>query len=82
MATTINETIVKNITVHGKNRIGCERHEKDVMIAYMDEEREGIHDLFLTSAQASGLLAALKQALESNDPRDSCGKPNNEEGMK
>lgn len=67
METSINETIIKHISVHGQSCIGCERHEKDVMITFMDEEKENVHDLFLTTSQADGLLNELKRVLESND---------------
>ena len=65
---TETEVNVKNITVHDKNCIGCKKHDKYIMISYMDhnDKNNNIIDLFLTQNQAYHLLNTLKQKIDEN----------------
>lgn len=61
------EIDVRNIVVHGKDCSGCKRHEKAIMLTYI-ENKEGaeIIDLFLTQEQAEGLILALSKNIKDN----------------
>ena len=65
---TKNEINVKNITVHDKKCIGCKKHDKDIMISYMDynDKNNKIIDLFLTKDQSEYLLNILKKKINEN----------------
>lgn len=62
---------LKNIRAYGKWCYGCEKHGKDIMLAFMYEGDKGnngafVHDLFLTQEMAEHLVEELADAVEGN----------------
>lgn len=47
-----------NIAVNGKKCIGCQRHQREIMLSFM-EDKGTIHDIFLTTEQAQKLFQDL-----------------------
>lgn len=66
----MNEAIIKEIRAFGKGCLGCERHKKDIMLAYNSEGNENIVDLFLSQKQAEGLVSELSEALSRNEQKE------------
>lgn len=62
----IMETVTKDIRCYGKHVIGCEKHNRDVMISYCGNS-EIIHDVFLTQEQAKKLSKELLEIIQRND---------------
>lgn len=68
------ELIIKNIRTHYRGVNGCKRHKRDVMVSFMHEGDESVHDIFLTQEQAEGLLKDLTATLAHNaDDMDNNG---------
>ena len=61
------EKEITSITVHGNECIGCKKHNKDIMIAYTDNNSDEIIDLFLSTEQAESLLKRLSEGLAENE---------------
>jgi len=60
---------LKNIRAYGKWCYGCEKHGKDIMLAFMhegDENPHGVHDLFLTQEMAEYLVCELTDEVNRN----------------
>ncbi len=62
---------LKNIRAYDKTVYGCQKHGKDVMIAFMFEGDKGdngtfVHDLFLTQKMAEYLVCELTDAVNRN----------------
>lgn len=72
-ALTGTEFLAENVTVHGKNCVGCQRWDRDIMVSFMDKNKSydgGIgtyFDLFLTTEQAIRLRDGLTKELKRND---------------
>ena len=62
----VMELIIKNIRTHYRGVNGCKRHKRDVMVSFMHEGDESVHDIFLTQEQAEGLLKDLTATLAHN----------------
>ncbi len=63
------ELIIDTINAYDKECHGCQRHNRDVMIAITQENEpveHAVHDLFLTQAQAEKLLQSLTKVVNSN----------------
>lgn len=61
MAYSTKEKEVLTITAQGKDCIGCQKHQKDIMISYTSKGEDQIIDLFLTEYQARTLLENLNK---------------------
>tara|TARA_B110000093_G_C12949501_1_gene401816 strand:+ start:2078 stop:2281 length:204 start_codon:yes stop_codon:yes gene_type:complete len=61
------EKEIKNVTVHGNECIGCDKHKKDIMIACSINGSDEILDLFFTTEQAESLLKRLGERLAENE---------------
>jgi hypothetical protein len=59
------EIQVEQITVHGKDCIGCEKSKKDIMISYTDKDGD-IIDLFLSQKKAEELYKELDKRIFFN----------------
>jgi hypothetical protein len=70
MENTEHETEVKNIRAYDKGVKGCQRHDKDVMLAFDSTNEEyDIKDLFLTQEQAEFLHKELGEVIARNNER-------------
>ena len=61
------ELIATTIRAYDSGCIGCQRHDRDIMLSFMyegDPERSKIHDLFLTQEQALALHKELGERIE------------------
>ena len=67
MEYTRTEKEIKYVTVHGNECNGCEKHKKDIMIAYNHNGSDDIIDLFFTTEQAQSLLKRLGERLAENE---------------
>mgnify|MGYP000888473574 CR=1 FL=1 len=61
------EFIVKDLSVHSKNCIGCGYHKKAVLISFSTPKDLRIHDIFLTNTQAQQLIIQLRKTLRNNE---------------
>jgi hypothetical protein len=66
------EVVVKYARSYHRRSIGCQRHERDVMIALSNERSTEfeVHDFFLTQEQAILLIEDLKRVISINDSLD------------
>lgn len=58
-----NEIIVKSIRAYDKECIGCQNHQKALMITYIPEGKSDIIDLFLDEKQAEHLYKEIGHRL-------------------
>ncbi|MCK5535411.1 MAG: hypothetical protein KAI79_01215 [Bacteroidales bacterium] len=63
------EYVVKNTVITGKECIGCERHDKDIMLTILPEYDDFV-DIFLSKKQTKRLIVQLKEKLKYNKMRD------------
>ena len=61
--------------VYGKNCIGCQRHGKDIMLTFVDCNENGgvtgeIYDIFVSEAQAMGLMENILDVIQRNEKED------------
>jgi hypothetical protein len=72
------EMRVETVTAHGKNCVGCQTHQADMMISFTGKNvpnsrnnipEIGVHDLFLNKAQVEQLYAEIGMhlSLEADD---------------
>lgn len=60
---------LKNIRAFDKKCLGCKKHNKDIMLSFMfddDQNKHGVHDLFLTQKMAEYLVCELTDAVNRN----------------
>lgn len=60
------EGIVELIDVHDKEVCGCVRHNSDIMLSFTIEDKDEIHDIFLTQEQAEKLSIQLITKIRYN----------------
>jgi len=59
---------VSHTLVHGKGCMGCQRHEKDIMITLVARpDGKGWTDVFLTQEQAEALVEQLQKRIFENN---------------
>lgn len=63
------EYVVKNTVITGNECIGCERHDKDIMLTILPEYDDFV-DIFLSKKQTKRLIVQLKEKLKYNKMRD------------
>jgi hypothetical protein len=57
---------ITSIQAYGRCCVGCQEHQKDVMLSFQFEEHGGVNDIFLTTKQAEYLAEKLLVALRGN----------------
>jgi len=63
----MSEQINIHLSVNGKNALGCQRHDKHIMISYYDRGQQDFVDLFMNQLEAKNFLKDLQQCIEEND---------------
>lgn len=68
-----SETLAEDVAVYGRRCLGCQRHNREVMLTIQDSNDAKVckfHDVFFTREQAELLLAKLTERLAQNDEGD------------
>lgn len=58
------EIIPENTSVHPRSCIGCKAHNRDIMLSFLQDGT--VHDVFLTTEQATDILHQIKERLRRN----------------
>lgn len=66
MATNVKEVSICTIRAYGDKCMGCKSNEASIMISYQTVPNGSITDMFLTSEQATQLLANLSRCVLEN----------------